>query len=47
MSLFSASYLVYFRPFETPQQNFVEVFNELMVLIGSYHMLMLTSLEPI
>jgi uncharacterized protein YhhL (DUF1145 family) len=47
MSLLSVSYLVYLRPFETPQQNFVEVFNELMVLIGSYHMLMFTSLDPI
>ncbi len=46
-SLFSLMYLLYLCPFETRKQNSVEIFNELMVLVGSYHMLIFTNLDPI
>lgn len=47
MSLLSAAYLVNFTPFESRKQNFMEIFNEIIVLIGSYHMVLLTQLDPV
>ena len=37
------TYLVYIKPFDTKIKNYLEIYNELTILISSYHMLLFTD----
>lgn len=45
-SLLTLTYLFRVRPFEQPLQNRLEVFNELCVLVSSYHLFAYTDFVP-
>jgi hypothetical protein len=46
MSIFNLMYLLHSKPFETLRQGRLELFNEAMVLIAGYHMIVFTDLQP-
>jgi hypothetical protein len=46
MSLANLIYLVRYKPFEDSRQLKLELFNEAIVLIAGYHMIMFTDLQP-
>ena len=39
-------YITYVKPFETPLLNYMEVFNEVCVLIATYHLFLFTDFVP-
>lgn len=47
ISLLSLMYIMYYKPFIKREQNMLEIFNELAVLISSYHLLMFTNIDQI
>ena len=40
-SLYAVSYLTTTQPFDTKATNYIEIFNELMVLLTGYHLVLL------
>jgi hypothetical protein len=46
MSLANLMYLVRYKPFEDSRQVKLELFNEAIVLIAGYHMIIFTDLQP-
>ena len=39
-------YVVLVKPFEDPQQNKIEIFNELCILLSGYHLIAFTDFIP-
>jgi hypothetical protein len=47
ISILNLIYLMYYRPLDTLGSNRLELFNELMVLISGYHLLLFTGIQPL
>jgi hypothetical protein len=45
-SIFNMIYLLYFRPLDGPAANRLEIFNESIVLITGYHMVLFSAMDP-
>ena len=45
-SVICATYILYYRPFETFELNAVEAFNEITILVCSYHLILFTGFNP-
>lgn len=46
MSIFNLMYLTHCKPFKELRQGRLELFNEAMILIAGYHLIVFTDLQP-
>jgi hypothetical protein len=46
-NLLILAYLLIYKPFQTPFLNHLELYNEVCILLCSYHLLLFTQLDPV
>ncbi len=46
LNIIISVYVISIRPFNSTKTNLIEAFNELSILIGSYHMFLFTDFVP-